>query len=64
MVKHIQTIRRPLSTNCLKVFDYFVGLALKGKVMQIEKVLINDSLFLSKVFWKFRNPIIYSFAEM
>ena len=50
MVKHIQTIRRPLSTNCLKVFDYFVGLALKGKVMQIEKVLINDSLFLSKVF--------------
>ena len=30
MVKHIQTIRRLLPTNCLSVFDHFVGLALKG----------------------------------
>ena len=30
MVKHTQTIRRLLPTNCLSVFDYFVGLALKG----------------------------------
>ena len=30
MVKHTQTIRRLLSTNCLRVFDYFVGLAFKG----------------------------------
>ena len=29
MVKHIQTIRRLLLTNCLIVFDNFVGLALK-----------------------------------
>ena len=29
MVKHIQTIRRH-STNCLSVFDHFVGLELKG----------------------------------
>ena len=29
MVKHTQTIRRPLRANCLNVFDHFVGLALK-----------------------------------
>ena len=32
MVKHIQTIRRLLPTNCLSVFDHFVGLALKGLI--------------------------------
>ena len=30
MVKHTQTIRRLLPTNSLSMFDYFVGLALKG----------------------------------
>ena len=30
MVKHTQTICRLLPTNCLSVFDHFVGLALKG----------------------------------
>ena len=30
MVKHNQTIRRLLPTNCLSVFDHFVGLALEG----------------------------------
>ena len=30
MVKHTQTIRRLLPKNCLSVFDYFMGLALKG----------------------------------
>ena len=30
MVKHTQTIRRRLPTNCLSVFDHFVALALKG----------------------------------
>ena len=29
MVKHTQTIRRLLPTNCLSVFDHFVGLVLK-----------------------------------
>ena len=29
MVKHTKTNRRLLSTNCLSVFDHFVGLALK-----------------------------------
>ena len=30
MVKHTQTIRRKQPTNCLSVFDHFVGLVLKG----------------------------------
>ena len=30
MVKHTQTIHRLLPTNCLNVFNHFVGLALKG----------------------------------
>ena len=30
MIKHTQTIRQLLPTNCLSVFDHFVGLALKG----------------------------------
>ena len=30
MVKHTQTIRWQKPTNCLSVFDHFVGLALKG----------------------------------
>ena len=32
MVKHTQTIRRLLLTNCLSVFDHFVGLAHKGLI--------------------------------
>ena len=30
MVKHTQTIRRLLLTNCLSVFEHFQRLALKG----------------------------------
>ena len=30
MVKHTQKIRRKKPTNCLSVFDHFVGLVLKG----------------------------------
>ena len=30
MVKHTRTIRRPLLTNYLSVFDHFVRMALKG----------------------------------
>ena len=30
MVKHTQTIRRFFPTDCLSVFDYFVGLVFKG----------------------------------
>ena len=30
LVKHTQTIRRQKSTNCLSVFDHFMGLVFKG----------------------------------
>ena len=30
MIKHIQTIPQLMTPNCLSVFDYLVGLALKG----------------------------------
>ena len=30
MIKHTQRIRRQQSTDCLSVFDHFMGLALKG----------------------------------
>ena len=39
--KHIQTIRREFSsnfpTNCLTLFDHFVGLALKESIYQLHK---------------------------
>ena len=39
MVKHTQTIRRLLLTNCLSVFEHFERLALKGlrKLGQSER---------------------------
>ena len=40
MVKHTQKIRRLLPTNCLSVFEHFVGLALKG-LNQTDWVLIK-----------------------
>ena len=36
MVKRTQTIRRLLPTNCLNVFDHFVGLALKSLILVAE----------------------------
>ena len=42
MIKHTQAIRRQQPTNCLKVFDHFVGLALKGLIsMHITEALSN-----------------------
>ena len=37
MVKHTQTIRRQLPTNCLSVFDHFANLALKGLKNEITR---------------------------
>ena len=36
MDKHTQTIHRLLPTNCLNVFDHFLGLALKGLILKKE----------------------------
>ena len=43
-VKHTQTIRRLLPTNCLSVFDHFVGLALKG-LRELRKETPNNVIF-------------------
>ena len=46
MVKHTQTICRLLPTNCLSVFDHFVGLALIGlKVIKHILVLYRQNLW-------------------
>ena len=36
MVKHTQTIRRLLPTNCLSVLDHFVVLVLKGLILEAK----------------------------
>ena len=36
MVKRTQTICRQEPTNCLSVFDHFVGLALKGVIGSLQ----------------------------
>ena len=36
MVKHAQTIRRQMSTNCLSMFDHFVWLVLEGLTYLIQ----------------------------
>ena len=42
MVKHTQTIRRQEPTNCLVVFDRFVGLAFKGlKWLKVKPDIAN-----------------------
>ena len=41
MVKHTQTIRQLLPTNCLSVYDHFVGLALKG----LTSNSLNNKIF-------------------
>ena len=46
---HTQTIRRLLPTNCVSVFDQFVGLGLEGLnvVQYIEALLMHCSKFIS-----------------
>ena len=43
MVKHTQTIRGLLLTNCLSVFDHFVGLAPKGLSIKLAEVYLEPS---------------------
>ena len=55
MVKHTQTIRQLLPTNCLSVFDHFVQLALKGlkylwSFVNNMQEKINDTAHLLHVF--------------
>ena len=45
MVKHTQTIRRQKPTNCLSVFEHFVGLALEG-LFSVKP--LTEVLFIAK----------------
>ena len=48
MVKHTQTFRQLLLTNCLSVFDHFEGLVFKGLTVvsvRILKELVNGSRY-------------------
>ena len=60
MIKHTQTIRRLLPTNCLSVFDHFVGLAVKQLNLKSNNIeVINNArkahLFNSKKSWVKKN---------
>ena len=44
MVKHTQTIRRLLPTNCLNAFDHFVGLMFKGLNTPLDKGVLGALL--------------------
>ena len=48
MVKHTQTIRRQEPTNCLSVFDHFVGLALNGLRAAFGASKIHERRFLNQ----------------
>ena len=43
MVEHTQTIRRKQPTNCLRVFDHFVGLSFKGLIERSKWYEIGKS---------------------
>ena len=43
MVKHTETIPRPLPTNCLSVFDHFVGLVIKS----LNACLVSPHIFIA-----------------
>ena len=54
MVKHAQTICPLLPTNCLTVFDYLVGLALKGltKLDEYDSVILTPFIIISLHIYK------------
>ena len=53
MVKHSQTVRRQQPSDCLSVFDQFVGLPLNGLRLILEGVAYTC------IFWiHFQNSII------
>ena len=65
MVKHTQTIRRQLPTNCLSVLDHFVGLALKvlswqNSVMYSERAQNFKMKFCVKIVNSFRMVTIFA----
>ena len=64
MFKHTQTIRRLLPTNFLRVFDHFVGLALKRLILahhQVLRLSVFNSKCLLHAIHLFNNPVKSSF---
>ena len=63
MVKHIQTIHWRKPTNCLSVFDHFVGLTFKGLISDVKNdcickwVTYKGVFFIqySNIFWNIWN---------
>ena len=48
MVEHTQLIRREEPTNCLRVFDHFVELALEGLTLNTDETLNGPGNHYSK----------------
>ena len=64
MVKHAQTIRRQQPTNCLSVFDHFVGLVLIGLIeYEIVKVQLKNNFGQNLVFLTVWESIPCVFTE-
>ena len=61
MIKHTKKIRRQQPTNCLSVFDLFVGLALKGFNVLFKIVFFTAKFDLCSVFGHFSCSV--SFLE-
>ena len=55
MIKHTQIICWQQLTNCLSVFDHFVGLALKGLRGVWLKTAAKSSLFFKNILGQFIN---------
>ena len=53
MIKYTQTIPRLFPTICLSMFDYFVGLALKGLSKLAKTVISSFLIFLEFNSWRF-----------
>ena len=69
MVKHTQTVRWEQQTNCLSVFEHFVGLALKGlnwrtgKPKEQEKNRKNQNRKITLWCWQHPHNVSWAFHD-
>ena len=65
MVKHAETIRLLLLTNCLSVFNHFVGLVLKGLLVIIPEQILTylNSILKTPEWHHFSNIKVYNFEQ-
>ena len=65
MIKGTQTIRRLLPTNCLSMFDHFVGLLLKGLInKKNSRLLISIHSLYRTLPKQFREALRASLCEI